>query len=166
MTAPHIITHAGGQWVFGVVVTSGGGSPCSCMCAPVCVCVRTEAPSLPPNLRQAAALSLCTGAVSAVCAARLASLRTEWTRFPSHVRSTAANGREDVLLNQGIGLGKSAGRPFLFFQQQTYDPDEFFFSLAFGQDREKKREDVDSRTQRASYGSFFSPSGWGFLPLW
>lgn len=48
----------------------------------VCECARVHEQNPPPSVRQAA-LSLCTGAVCEVCAARLASLRTEWTRFPA-----------------------------------------------------------------------------------
>lgn len=68
---------------------------------------------------------------------------------------------EDVLLNQGTGLGKSAGRPFLscFLPSTSFQQQErrtlFFFHRT-------KRAD-DSRTQRKSRSSRLSGCGFLFM---
>lgn len=77
------------------------------------------------------------------------------------------HGREDVLLNQGIGLGKSAGRPFLpssSLQQQTYKTDDTFSSIGLDQEKERGRRLPHTKSKLQQF--FFFSFGWGFLLMW
>lgn len=122
----------------------------------------TEAP-----LREAKLCGSRAGAVSAKCVCSSAGLPSALNGIDSQPRkkhSSTTGEREDVLLNQGIGLGKSAGRPFLpsrsFTAADIQKTDGHFFFFHWT----RPREDVDSRTQK-SYSSFFSLSSWmGFSP--
>lgn len=142
-------------------MTSGGGSACLfvcvCMCAGVRVYRSPPHPTLPsssppPSGRQAC--SLCLYRRSVYSSAGLPPHLNGLDSQPRKKHSGTTG--EDVLLNRGIGLGKSAGRPFLpsDLYQQTLKKDGTFIP----QDRtSRKREDVDSRTQRAT--AVFFPDG-------
>lgn len=124
----------------------------------------TEAP-----LREAKLCGSRAGAVSAKCVCSSAGLPSALNGIDSQPRkkhSSTTGEREDVLLNQGIGLGKSAGRPFLpsrSLQQQTYkrQTDTFFSSIGLDQERTST-----PAHKRATAVFSLSPPGWGFLLMW
>lgn len=98
-------------------MTSGGGSACLfvcvCMCAGVRVYRSPPHPTLPsssppPSGRQAC--SLCLYRRSVYSSAGLPPHLNGLDSQPRKKHSGTTG--EDVLLNRGIGLGKSAGRPF------------------------------------------------------
>lgn len=134
-----------------------------CACAQVCVC--TEAPPTPPSrprplLRQAGrqACSLCLYRRSVYSSAGLPPHLNGLDSQPRKKHSGTTG--EDVLLNRGIGLGKSAGRPFLpsirFISADTQERRHFYSA---GPDQQKERGRRLPHTK--SHSSLFS--GWGFL---
>lgn len=142
-------------------MTSGGGSACLFVCVCMCAGVRVyRSPphpilpfsSPPPSGRQAC--SLCLYRRSVYSSAGLPPHLNGLDSQPRKKHSGTTG--EDVLLNRGIGLGKSAGRPFLpsDLYQQTLKKNDTFIPQDW---TSRQREDVDSRTQRAT--AVFFPDG-------
>lgn len=126
-------------------MTSGGGSACLfvcvCMCAGVRVYRSPPHPTLPsssppPSGRQAC--SLCLYRRSVYSSAGLPPHLNGLDSQPRKKHSGTTG--EDVLLNRGIGLGKSAGRPFLpsirFISADTQERRHFYSA---GPDQQKER---------------------------
>lgn len=145
-------------------MTSGGGSACLFVCVCMCAGVRvyrspphpTLPSSSPPSGRQAC--SLCLYRRSVYSSAGLPPHLNGLDSQPRKKHSGTTG--EDVLLNRGIGLGKSAGRPFLpsirFISADTQEK-RHFYSAGLDQQTERGRRLPHTK----SHSSLFS--GWGFL---
>lgn len=114
-----------------------------CMCVHVrrCACVQKPPPPHPPvlvpsSVRQAC--SLCLYRRSVYSSAGLPPHLNGLDSQPRKKHSGTTG--EDVLLNRGIGLGKSAGRPFLpsirFISADTQERRHFYSA---GPDQQKER---------------------------
>lgn len=77
-----------------------------------------------------------------------------WTRFPATYEAQRHYGREDVLLNRGVGLGKSAGRPFL---PSSSDTRSVHFSST-GPQRQKTGREAPHTKSCSGFPDRVSPS--------
>lgn len=136
-----------------------------CMCVHVRRCACVQKPPLPSTLPSSSpppsgrqACSLCLYRRSVYSSAGLPPHLNGLDSQPRKKHSGTTG--DDVLLNRGIGLGKSAGRPFLpsirFISADTQER-RHFYSAGLDQQKERGRRLPHTK----SHSSLFS--GWGFL---
>lgn len=134
-----------------------------CMCVHVRRCACVQKPPLPSTLPSSSpppsgrqACSLCLYRRSVYSSAGLPPHLNGLDSQPRKKHSGTTG--EDVLLNRGIGLGKSAGRPFLpsDLYQQTLKKDDTFIPQDWTSRKRGRR-----LPHTKSHSSLFS--GWGFL---